>query len=1017
MKRFLALYLPIAALLALVTLVVGFVIADSELDTEKASHSAQLLNGTEILIEALTEPLNHLRGILREPAVNRAFTVSANEATAVMGERLLAVMYHDPIYDHVRWVDSHGMELVRVDRRGDDPVPVASSDLKNMSAHYSYKASIRLKPGELYQSNLDLNVENGVVEVPHKPTIRMAIRLPVVDGRDQGIIMVNLNVQHIFNDLRRNLMPGGGIKNYMLLNPAGYWLMTPNAEDAWGFMFGRNATLARSNPAEWAQISAHKTGQIMLSSGLWSWTTINPGMLKTGSVKSAEQWKLVTHTTSQEIALLQWQQWRFLLIVTVVSLLLLGVGVYFYNKLLLEKMQSDNELKLVKVNRAVEDKLSLALTAARLGAFHWNVASGVFSWTDEFRNIFGISQELEPGYDNWLSLLHPEDREAAALQVHHAMENRSEYDAEYRILLSDHSVRWIAAKGRFYYGEDGSPQLMECVASDITEQKRNEIEIHRLNSDLEQRIEERTEKLRESEQKLRSISDYANDAIIMMDDLARITYWNPAAEKIFWYSSTEALGNTLHDLLAPKRYHNDFNMGYPGFLRTGEGSAMGKSRDLFAIRKDGQEIAVSVSSSAVFLNDAWHAIGIVHDIQERLIYEKELEEARGAAETANKAKSEFLSNMSHEIRTPMNGIIGMMQLMEYTSLDEEQREYVDAINSSSHNLLRLINDILDLSKIEAGKIELEQHEFSFRATVSDVVNTQISLVHRKGLQLITDIPDEIPDNLIGDQLRLKQIILNFLSNAIKFTDSGSIAIAVTMHQEADSLTTIRIGVTDSGIGISVGAIQKIFEPFSQADSSTTRKFGGTGLGLTICRQLAELMGGKIEVESTAGVGSTFSVVVPFVVSSVSVKHQEKRNRETSHLKWEGRSLRILVVDDNEINQNIAGYLLKKAGIDYVLASDGQEALDVWLEFTFDLILMDVHMPVMNGIEATKIIREKEAGMDIYTPIIALTADALREEKENFLKQGFDGCVTKPFEINTLFAEMRRCIPDGDSIAL
>ncbi len=1012
MKRFLALYLPIAALLALVTLVVGFVIADSELDTEKASHSAQLLNGTEILMEALTEPLNHLRGILREPAVNRAFTASAKEAKALIGERLLAVMYHDPIYDHVRWADSHGMELVRVDRRGNDPVPVASSDLKNMSAHYSYKASIRLKPGELYQSSLDLNDENGVVEVPHKPTIRMVIRLPVVAGRDQGILMVNLNVQHIFNDLRRNLMPGGGVKDYMLLNPAGYWLMTPNAEDAWGFMFGRNATLARSNPAEWAQISSNKSGQIMLSSGLWSWITINPGMLKTGSVKAAEQWKLVTHTTAQEIALLQWQQWRFLLIVTVISLLLLGVGVYFYNKLLLEKIQSENELKLVKVNRAVEDKLSLALTAAGMGAFHWNVASGEFSWTDEFRNIFGISLELEPCYDNWLSLLHPEDRESADCQVRQAMESRSEYDAEYRILLPDGSVRWIAAKGRFYYGEDGSPQLMECVASDITEQKRNEIEIHRLNSELEQRIEERTEELQESEQKLRSISDYANDGIVLMDDLGSITHWNPAAERIFGYSSSEALGKNLHDLLAPMRYHDDFNAGYPVFLRTGEGAAMGKSRDLFALRKDGCEIPVSVSSSAVFLNDAWHAIGIVHDIHERMKYEKELEEARGAAETANKAKSEFLSNMSHEIRTPMNGVLGMTQLMEYTTLDEEQRKYVDAIKSSSHNLLRLINDILDLSKIEAGKIELEQREFSFRATISDLVNTQISLVQRKGLQLITHIPDAIPDNLIGDQLRLKQIILNFLSNAIKFTDSGAIAVTVAMQQQADTIATIRIGVTDSGIGISAEAIQKIFEPFSQADSSTTRKFGGTGLGLTISRQLAELLGGRIEVESTAGAGSTFSVVIPFGVSSVAVNHQENLNRETLNLKWDGRPLRVLVVDDNEINQNIAGYLLKKAGIDFVSASDGQEALEAWLEFTFDLILMDVHMPVMNGIEATKIIREKEAGTDRYTPIIALTADALREEQENILRQGFDGCVTKPFEINTLFTEMRRCIPEG-----
>ena len=263
---------------------------------------------------------------------------------------------------------------------------------------------------------------------------------------------------------------------------------------------------------------------------------------------------------------------------------------------------------------------------------------------------------------------------------------------------------------------------------------------------------------------------------------------------------------------------------------------------------------------------------------------------------------------------------------------------------------------------------------------------------------------------MGDQLRLKQIILNFLSNAIKFTDSGCIAIAVAMLQLADAIAVIRIGVTDSGIGISAGAIQKIFEPFSQADSSTTRKFGGTGLGLTICKQLAELLGGRIEVASTAGVGSTFSVIIPFPVSSTVVPQQENRNLEPSHFTEDSRPLRVLVVDDNEINLNIAGYLLKKAGIDFVSACDGKEALDAWQAIRFDLILMDVHMPVMNGIEATRIIREKEAETDRHTPIIALTADALRDEQEKILQQGFDGCVTKPFEIETLFAEMRRLIP-------
>ncbi len=1135
MKRFFVRYLPMASLVSLVTVGVGVTRTDSELDKLKASHSAQLAHGSEVLVEALMEPLDHLRGMMREPAINRAFAASDGATKAGMGEQLQTLMYRNPVYDQVSWLDAGGMERVRVERHGGEPVVVAQKELQDKSDSYYYKEAIRLPSGRIYQSRIDLNIERGLLEVPHKPTVRMAIRLPVVAGRDQGLFVANLRAAAILEELGRHVMTGNG-GECMLLNPAGYRLMTPKPEDAWGFMLGRETTLAKQHPAEWANISAQQSGQILVSSGLWSWITVDTAALKAGPAKAAEQWKLVTHVSSQEIAQLRWRQWQSLLAITLVSLLLLAIGVYLYNKLLREKAETEGELALVTAKQAVEEKLRLALSAAKLGAFHWNVASGVVLWSDAFRIIYGVPPELEPSYENWLALLLPEDRDDAHRTIHNAMKSDGEYDAEFRIHRPDGSVRWISAKGQFYYGEDGSPRRMEGVASDITRQKQNELELSELNSELEQRVEDRTtelkaseekyralvestsdciweldgagrflylspnfreitgyqpdefigksavglfpeeeaeeagtrlfdaiatrlpfdslefpirrrdgrrivvevgavpvfgfhgahtgmrgiarditgrkqaeEQLRGSENKLRCITDYAHDAILMMDHRGSITHWNPAAEQILGYTPAEAIGKNLHDLLVPQRYHTNFHAAYPGFLSTGEGDAIGKSRDVYTLRKDGLEIAVSVSLSAVFLNDAWHAVGILHDISERKRYERELDEARRAAEAANVAKSEFLSNMSHEIRTPMNGIIGMTQLFQYTELSDEQQEYLDTLTTSSSNLLRLINDVLDLSKIEAGKIELEHKQFGLREAMADVVKTQISLAFTKGLEIKTDILSDVPDGLMGDQLRLKQIILNFLGNAIKFTGSGGITITAAVTQRTDQIVTITIGVRDTGIGISPDALRKIFEPFTQADSSTTRNYGGTGLGLSISKQLSELMGGRVRVESIAGVGSTFSVVLPFVVAPMDAEPEARRKYDTTPPLWEGPPIRVLVVDDDEINLKIAGYMLEKAGIAFVTAGDGQEALDAWMEFKFDLILMDVHMPVLGGIETTEIIRRKETGTGNHTPIIALTADVLREEQETILQKGFDGYVTKPVEFKILHAEIKRCI--------
>ena len=523
------------------------------------------------------------------------------------------------------------------------------------------------------------------------------------------------------------------------------------------------------------------------------------------------------------------------------------------------------------------------------------------------------------------------------------------------------------------------------------------------------------EKLRVSEEQYRLLADNAVDNIWIMGISRTFTYVSPSIKNILGYTSAEFMERSLEEILTPDslpiareyfdRLDASIQSGIPPENFRGE---------LRAYRKDGTIVWTEVTASPIF--DASGAIaelvGVTRDVSERKRYEFELERAREAAEAANLAKSEFLSNMSHEIRTPMNGIMGMAQLLAYTELTDEQQEYLDAIKTSSDGLLSLINDILDLSKIEAGKIELESREFSLRASISDVITTQISLIHRKGLTITTDISPDVPDNLIGDQLRLKQILINLLSNAIKFTPQGGIRIAVVVAEWSDCIVLLNLSVTDSGIGIAPGVLEKIFDPFVQADGSTTRKYGGTGLGLSICTRLAELMGGRIWVESEEGGGSTFTVASPFTINDAIDQCHDSRRSDGMSVHWNGPALAILVVDDLEVNLMFASRILEKVGHTVVTAHNGQEALDAWGEGRFDLILMDIQIPVMNGIQATRVIREREERSGGRVPIIALTAHALQGERENILSQGVDGYLAKPIQISVLFDELRRCLPES-----
>ncbi|MEM9632485.1 MAG: response regulator [Pseudomonadota bacterium] len=771
---------------------------------------------------------------------------------------------------------------------------------------------------------------------------------------------------------------------------------------------------------------------------------------------------------------------------------------------------------------------------------------------------------LADGTRSFVSIVHPEDREQVWEKVQAALEEHTPFRITYRIRTEDGAEKWVWEQGCGVYDPAGELKFIEGFITDITELRQAEEALER-QVECITRAQEQAEFARSQ---LVDAIESSSEGFAIYDSDDRLVIFNEPYIDLFKHIEGEniAVGTSFETLAHLVSKENAASAGKTPeeWLAWRLEKHRNPSGPFRMKRKDGRILWVrEVRTKGGGL------VGVYSDLTEIEMYKNRLEElvsertaklekrtkqlrkaqeetefARDQAEQANRAKSEFLANMSHEIRTPMNGVVGMAELLAATNLTPQQREYTSIILRSADALLDLINDILDFSKIEAKKMELEHTSFKLRDTLGDALQALAARAAEKGLELALHIPPEAPDNLCGDPSRLRQIIVNLIGNAIKFTESGEIVVDIETIRHSDSSVRLNFRIRDTGIGISEEQRRRIFEAFGQADTSITREYGGTGLGLAISAQLAEMMGGKMQVESEVGVGSVFSFQAEFEVAQSSdlqllrqeslegkrvlvvddnetnrrileeivvawgmrpilaenaavalellenaaelaavpdlalldvmmpgidgfeltrrirqqpacavmrilmmssagnlsarksneldihrvmlkpVKQSELLNAVTDALgvamldvtvgeprlitnKPSVEPMRILLAEDGVINQRVATGLLNREGHQVEVVENGQEAVNAIKQNDYDLVLMDIHMPVMDGLSATRSIRDLEVGQDRHIPVIALTASATKTDRERCMNVGMDAYITKPFRSEELLAAIAK----------
>lgn len=648
--------------------------------------------------------------------------------------------------------------------------------------------------------------------------------------------------------------------------------------------------------------------------------------------------------------------------------------------------------------RSGGEQLRFVLEGSELGFWDWDIAAGKVERNDRWARMLGYNpDEIRNTTQQWIDFIYPEDRDLAWQSICDVLEGRSTaHKAEYRMLHKNGSVRWVLDQAKVMQRDsDGKPTRMSGTHSDITERKLV------------------GEAFKANEEKYRALIEATGMGYLILDREGKVIEANAEYVRLTGRTSLlEILGKPVTEWTAPCEKERNAKAVAQCVVNR-------RISDLVIdyVDRHGRTIPVEINAAVIGNGNSLRIIAICHDITASKQVEKDLQKAKDAAEIAAKAKSDFLANMSHEIRTPMNGIIGLSHLALDKELPGEVRDYLEKISTSSEGLLRILNDILDLSKVEAGKLAIENTGFNLQNILDNLNNIFTARAKEKHNDLDIDVASDVPGNLLGDPLRVQQILSNLLGNALKFTEHGKVRLSVKLNYCDASMVSLNFSVEDSGIGMSAEEQAKLFQAFSQADSSTTRRFGGTGLGLIISRNLLKLMGSDISLVSSPEKGAIFSF--DLLLGIVALGEQQESNRRyvarkagvlSDELRERGKSLsgsRILVAEDNRINQQVVKEFLKLSGMQVDIAGNGKEALLLLEQQTYDAILMDIQMPVMDGTEATEQIRKHHRYKTL--PIIALTAGVTQEEREKCLTCGMDDFVAKPVNPEELITTLTRWV--------
>ncbi|QEP44571.1 PAS domain S-box protein [Ectothiorhodospiraceae bacterium BW-2] len=626
--------------------------------------------------------------------------------------------------------------------------------------------------------------------------------------------------------------------------------------------------------------------------------------------------------------------------------------------------------------RKLSDRLRRSQIFANIGTWDWNIATGELYWSERIASLFGYpSGELETSYENFLQAIHPEDRDRVVKAVNRCISEGAIYNIEHRVLWPSGEVYWVQERGDVIRNRAGEAQNMLGVVLDIHERKMAEL------------------------------------ALLQAEEMAHLGHWqaNLVTGELEWSAEIYRIFGYEPYAITPsiELFEQSIHPDDRALVSSSESAAQqcGVHEVVHRIlRPDGEVRYVHERGEAQFSanGEMVRLIGTVQDVTERQQVEQQLALAKEAAEEANRAKSTFIANMSHEIRTPMNAIIGLTDLLLEEPLRPKQHKQLTTIATAAKLMLTLLNDVLDLSKLEGGKLELEQLPFSLQQLLDEVRSIAAIQAQEKGLYFELWIDHAVSDCVVGDPTRLRQIILNLAVNAVKFTTKGGVIIGVKPTQVADRLY---FSVSDTGIGIDSKRLERIFERFAQADESISRQYGGSGLGTTISRDLVELMGGRIWVESELGKGSCFQFELPLPRAETDVLSLPNSDIDGAACET-SYPLTLLLAEDIAVNRELIIRRLKQHQI--VIANDGEQAVELWQQQPVDLILMDMLMPKMDGLQAVRRIRQLESQLTRpKTPIVMLTANAMPEQRALSQAAGADEFLTKPIDFSCLNRLLQR----------